>query len=201
LKTSLNLSSSEFLSRYTTRHTGPQSGLPVVSLKPEKSALMRCPFVTPSGCSVYDNRPSSCRTYPLARIVSRDRISGKLTERFMLIEEPHCKGFETTYTQSVEQWIDSQELAAYNDMNDRFLEILSVKNQRFPGPLDLSTTEKFIMACYDIDRFRKEVFDKGLLASTKFPEELLKDAVKDDTALLHIGFIWVNHTLFSNASA
>jgi hypothetical protein len=133
--------------------------------------------------------------------VSRDRISGKLTERFMLIEEPHCKGFETTYTQSVEQWIDSQQLSDYNDMNDRFLEVLSVKNQRFPGPLDFSTTQRFIMACYDIDRFRKEVFDKGLLASTNLPEELLKDAVKDDTALLQIGFLWVNHALFSNPSA
>ncbi|MEZ4604032.1 MAG: YkgJ family cysteine cluster protein [Desulfobacterales bacterium] len=35
-----------------------------------------CPFVTADGCRVYQNRPSSCRMYPLIRVVRRARADG-----------------------------------------------------------------------------------------------------------------------------
>ena len=71
LKRRLGLSSGEFLRSFTSRHIGPGSGLPVVTLKPRGGAQQRCPFVTPQGCSVYPDRPAACRTYPLVRVVAR----------------------------------------------------------------------------------------------------------------------------------
>ncbi len=64
LKNRLKVSSSQFLKQYTTCRSGPETGLPVVSLKPQTAPELRCPFVTPDGCHVYADRPSSCRTYP-----------------------------------------------------------------------------------------------------------------------------------------
>ena len=128
LKKGLGLSSSDFLKRYTIQHIGPQSGLPIVTFKTTDARRLTCPLVTAKGCSVYSDRPSSCRTYPLVRAISRCRETGKITERFALLKEPHCSGFKETNDQTVLQWINDQEIAVYNDINDRLMEIISVKN-------------------------------------------------------------------------
>ena len=78
LRQFLNMSSSDFLSRYTEASTGPATGLPVVSLRFSDADDLACPFVTDAGCRVYPARPASCRTYPLARGISRDRKTGRL---------------------------------------------------------------------------------------------------------------------------
>ena len=59
LKNQLGLSSEEFLAKYTNWHIGPESGLPIISLKPKDSHELICPFVSEKGCMVYENRPSS----------------------------------------------------------------------------------------------------------------------------------------------
>ncbi|MBW2470259.1 MAG: YkgJ family cysteine cluster protein, partial [Deltaproteobacteria bacterium] len=86
LKKRLALSSGDFLKRYTTQHIGPESGLPVVALKPADAERLTCPFVTPDGCRVYSDRPASCRMYPLARAISRNRKAGRVSEHFMLLK-------------------------------------------------------------------------------------------------------------------
>ncbi|MCK7503851.1 MAG: YkgJ family cysteine cluster protein [Desulfobacterales bacterium] len=75
----LGLRTGEFLRRYTACRIGPGSGLPVVSLVPGDPVERTCPFRAPSGCRVYRDRPSSCRTYPLMRAVRRDRATGRLS--------------------------------------------------------------------------------------------------------------------------
>lgn len=57
LKRCLGLPSQLFLQPYTQRHTGPGSGLPVVTLKPTDPERLTCPFVAPEGCRVYVDRP------------------------------------------------------------------------------------------------------------------------------------------------
>ncbi len=84
LKRHFGMTSSDFLRRYTAVHTGPQTGLPVVTLKPKEKVFLTCPFVVPEGCLVYENRPSSCRIYPLIRILSRSRASDEDLLRFGL---------------------------------------------------------------------------------------------------------------------
>ena len=92
LKNHFKVTSKEFLDRYTVSHVGPETGLPIITLKTEKATGFACPFVEESGCGVYENRPSSCRMYPLARMVSRSRDTGQTSELYYLIEEAHCQG-------------------------------------------------------------------------------------------------------------
>jgi uncharacterized protein len=196
LKNSLGISANDFLSRYTTQHTGPESGLPVVRLREKPEDASKCPFVTVEGCSVYHDRPSSCRAYPVARAVMRNRQTGILTEHFMLVKEPHCKGFQTGNHQSVKEWIENQGLLIYNEMNDLMMEIISLKNQNMTGSLDLKSRHFFHMACYDLDSFRDKVFNKGLLDPAKYNEVLLSKAKEDDTALLKISLAWIQKMIF-----
>ena len=199
LKNSMGIRANEFLERFTTQHTGPESGLPIVRLREKLDDALKCPFVTQEGCSVYHDRPSSCRVYPIARAVVRDRLTGKLTEHFMLLKEPHCKGFQTGNRQSVKEWIEDQGLTVYNEMNDLMMEIISLKNQTLPGPLDLKSRHLFHMACYDIDSFREKIYEKGLLNPTNFDEDLLAAAGKNDEALLKISLAWIQKNIFNQS--
>jgi uncharacterized protein len=196
LRTHFELTSGEFLQRYTSEHIGPETGLPIITLKTDPSTELICPFVSPEGCRVYDNRPSSCRMYPLARALTRSRETGRLTEYFMLLQEPHCKGFQGEQTQTVRQWLDHQGLHTYNTMNDLMMEIISLKNQKLQGPLDMKSGRMFFLACYDLDRFREKVFREHFLDAPDFEPELIQRAKEEDVALLKLGLEWIRRTLF-----
>jgi hypothetical protein len=196
LKKRLGLSSGEFLERYTTQHNGPESGLPIVALKTTDNQRFTCPFVTENGCRVYSDRPSSCRTYPLVRAISRSRESGKITERFMLLNEPHCLGFNEPKEQTVRQWIKEQGIETDNPINDKLMEIISIKSRLLPGPLDLKSRHLFYVALYDLDNFRKQIFNNNLFGGFKVNPQKLAAAKIDDTALLEIGIEWVKQSLF-----
>lgn len=197
LKKRLGLSSGKFLERYTTRHIGPESGLPVVALKAAGIEGLACPFVTAKGCRVYADRPSSCRTYPLVRAISRNRQTGRVTESFMLLIEPHCLGFNHPEQQTVRQWIKDQDIEIYNHINDQLMEIISRKNRMHPGPLDLKLQQPFYTALYDLDGFRNQVFNDHLLDNLHVQPQKLAASKTDDTALLEVGIEYIEQVLFS----
>lgn len=197
LKNHFNLDSGTFLAKYTQSHNGPATGLPIITLKPGPGNDRPCPFVSPEGCRVYTSRPASCRIYPLMRGVQRDPQSGELKIHYALLKEPHCRGFEQAKTQSVDQWVDSQELEPYNTMNDPMSAIISMKSRHHPGPLDVRRSAQFHLALYDLDNFRDHIFSKGLLNRFPVGSNILETARNDDTALLDIGFAWITQTLFS----
>ncbi len=197
LKNHLGMTSGAFLQRYTTQHTGPETGLPVIALKPDDALKLKCPFVTQSGCSVYDSRPSSCRMYPLARAISRSRETAKITEHFALIKESHCRGFEQETTQTVRQWIENQKISEYNEMNDMLIEIISLKNHTRSGPLDMKSSLFFHIALYDLDRFRPHIFEKGLLDGFHLDSDILEAVKNDDVELLKLGHRCIKQILFT----
>ena len=196
LKKHLGLSSEKFLAQYTRQHTGPESGLPIVTLKPANQHDLLCPFVTEKGCSVYENRPSSCRMYPLARAVARSRETGEISERFMLLKEPHCLGFNQGNPQSVQQWIADQQIAVYNEINDKLIQVISLKNRLMPGVLDLESGRLFFTALYDLDGFRSRIINKGLLGDFQIDSALMDKALNQDLALLELGMQWIVRVLF-----
>ena len=196
LKNRLGLTSSIFLEQYTTQHTGPETGLPIITLKTDYAHEFKCPFVTASGCRIYEDRPSSCRTYPLIRVASRSRETGTVTEQYMLLKETHCLGCKQGQNWTVQKWIENQEVAIFNQMNDMFMEIIGLKNRLLPGPLDIKSSLMFHLACYDLDTFRSHIFDKDLLGGRNLEPETMNALKHDDAELLKLGFEWVKETLF-----
>jgi Fe-S-cluster containining protein len=199
LKNRLKLASGEFLSRFTATHLGPQTGLPVVSLKAVPDDDLRCPFVCEAGCQVYEDRPSSCRTYPLARAVTRSRETGALTEHFALMREDHCSGCEQSRTQTVKEWIAAQELDRYNHFNDMLMDVISLKNQFHPGPLDMRAQRMFAMALYDVDGFREHLKAHGVPDALAVSADREAVLTLDDEALLTFGHTWLKWALFKEA--
>ena len=198
LKNHFGLSSGEFLEQYTSQHTGPESGLPVVTLRPKNNHDRMCPSVSPGGCTVYENRPSSCRTYPLVRALSRSRQTGEITEQFMVLREPHCLGFKEGQIQTARHWINEQEIAAYNEINDQMMQIISLKNRLMPGPLDLKSRHLFYLALYDLDNFRSQIKINGLPDNFDIDSPTIDKAREEDVALLEISMRWVKKVLFDH---
>ncbi|MBI5589678.1 MAG: YkgJ family cysteine cluster protein [Deltaproteobacteria bacterium] len=196
LKRHFGISSGEFLEKYTTQHVGPETGLPVVCLKTDPADGFTCPFVSPEGCRVYDSRPSSCRTYPLARMLSRSRETGQITIQYGLLVEPHCLGHEQDRQQSVREWIASQGIAPYDAMNDRMMDIISLKNRLIPGALDLKSRHLFSMACYDLDAFRKYLTDNFSHQHLGLNAESWQLLLEDDVELLKFSLNWLKQALF-----
>lgn len=198
LKNHFGMSSSSFLAKYTMQHIGPESGLPMVTLKPDDFEKKACPFLTDKGCGVYEDRPGSCRLYPLARGVSRSRETGEIREFYALIEEPHCRGINQKSGITVKEWIDRQKISKFNELNDLLMEIIGMKNVYMPGQADENFRRRFFMVCYDIDSFRANIRLKNILGdfALKVSPEMLKKAETDDEILLRIGLDWLKDTFF-----
>lgn len=197
LKQFLKLSSTTFLKTYTEESTGPQSGLPVVTLRFKDAEDRTCPFVSETGCRVYAARPASCRTYPLARGVSRNRETGVLTEQWALIREPHCLGFENEPTQTVDQWVHDQQLGPHHRYNDMMLSLISCKNRFHPGPLRPFEKKLVHTALYDLDAFREMLSSKTNTAATIANAPTLGRSRTSDPDLLRVAMDWVRTTLFN----
>jgi uncharacterized protein len=196
LKYNLKCSSRDFLKTYTSRYVGPASGLPVVAFKPNAATGHACPFVTQDGCSVYPDRPSSCRMYPLARAISRSRKTGKIQEYYALIEEEHCKGFGQNTGQTVQQWLAGQAVDRHNLFNDKLIELISLKNRIIPGKLPDVQADLFYLALYDLDEFRGQLVEQDLPAGLTVSREVMDRLCTCDETLLDLGMKWVCNQLF-----
>ena len=52
------------------------------------------------------------------------------------------------------------------------------------------------MALYDLDNFRAQIKENGLLEDAEIDAASIEQAMKDDVALLKVGMQWVKQVLF-----
>jgi uncharacterized protein len=196
LRKRLGVSSEEFLDTYAVIRWKTRHGFPEVLMKMDPDAEKRCPFVTPRGCSEYEDRPAACRIYPLGRASTRHPLDGSAKEFYFTVREDHCKGFEETKVWKVSEWLDDQGLETYNRMNDLLMDLYVLKSRR-PN-MDLATRhlQMFMMACYNQEKFREFLFKSGFLDKFEVESELVEGLKGDDTQLLEFAFLWLKFALF-----
>ena len=114
--------------------------------------------------------PLPAESIPLPGPLPDRGKQASIKEHFALLKEPHCLGHEQDKTQTVREWVSDQELAVYNEFNDMLMDIIALKNLKGPEPLDMKSQLAFHMALYDLDRFRVQVFEKGLLDEVGWTE-------------------------------
>jgi Fe-S-cluster containining protein len=177
LRRGLGLSPEEFLERYGEAYIGEVTQLPVVAvhMNPHDFA---CPFLTPEGCRVYPDRPSACRTYPLARFLREDPESGKRREVYRIIRETHCKGHYERRPITVRGYIEEQGLEPYLRFNDLFGEVVARRQAHAETPLTGDQLDLIFLALYDLPRFREEIRAGNLEVELPGPvEELSEEAL------------------------
>jgi hypothetical protein len=67
------------------------------------------------------------------------------------------------------------------------------------GPLDLRSKQLFHIALYDIDAFKKQVFEDGLAKDMHLEDALLTELKRDEIELLKFGHELVKKVIFGNA--
>ncbi len=175
LRRALGLSPEDFIERYGEVYIGEVTQLPVIAVH-MNSHDFACPFLRPEGCSVYADRPSACRIYPLARFVRRDPETGKKVEVYRIIRETHCKGHYEKRPLTVRAFIAEQGLEPYHYFNDLFGEVVARRQRHADTPLTGDQLDLIFLACYDLPRFREELKAGRIeMELEKPPEELSEE--------------------------
>jgi Fe-S-cluster containining protein len=196
LKNRLGMSSADFLERYTEPCVKQQGRFPLLRLKMNQDSERRCPFVVKEGCEVYDDRPGACRIYPLGRAASKVDGGRETRTRFFLVREPHCLGLQEQKTWTIEEWLESEALNEYIDLNDQWLEITTSRKSLGRKSDVLRKIQMFTMASYNLDRFKTFVFESRFLDLFEVDPDLRARLRHDEPALLRFAMDWLTFSLF-----
>jgi Fe-S-cluster containining protein len=195
MKKALHLDSAEFLEKYTLLGCTKDKSLPVVLLK-MNSTDQRCPLLTDEGCSVYAHRPWACRMYPLGLA---EPMGPHPAEQgfYFVIREDLCHGHGGGPKCSIREWISSQSIDTFEMMGEPFKELMLNEFWEKGEPLEPRKLEMYLMACYDLDRFRRFVFETRFTEIFDVDEARLEAIRTDDEELLVFAMEWLRFSLFN----
>ena len=193
LKQSLGLSTDEFLDRYVDIVLRPQNYFPDVLLRMADNREKTCPFLTETGCSVYPDRPDTCRTFPVEQGMLYDSDRKMDTPIYFFRPPDFCCGQNEKREWSIAAWIQDQDAELHHKMTVRWAELKRLFQNDpwgFEGPEGPKAKMAF-MATYNIDRFREFVFQSSFLKRYKVKSTIIKKLKSNDLQLLKFGFEWV----------
>jgi Fe-S-cluster containining protein len=193
----LGVSTGEFLARHTMMPITKDLHLPVVMLRMGDDTEKRCPFVAEQGCTVYEDRPWACRMYPLGMALPPARAGVEPEPLYFLFEDDFCRGREEPTEWTVERWRADQSVQEREEIEGGFREIVS--HPWFIGgrQLDPKRIELFHTACYDLDAFRRFVFESSFLRRFEVEEPVVEKIKENDEELLRLAFRWLRFALFA----
>ncbi|MFH1625993.1 MAG: YkgJ family cysteine cluster protein [Pseudomonadota bacterium] len=197
IKNRLGISSGDFLEKYTYTYIDEEISHPYAVLKVMDDNKEGCPFVTPEGCSIYEDRPSNCRYYPVGQgimIISSEE--GPVNEEFyFFIRDPNCLGYQGDKEWTIESWRVDQGADLYDEMNKEWKEIQLRRNTSEQSKLESNKQAMLYMASYDIDKFKKFVFESKFLDILEIDKEEVEKIKVDEIALMKFGFKYLKYIL------
>ena len=98
------------------------------------------------------------------------------------------------------EWLESQRVEEYEAMNSSFKSL--TLHDFWDGEQDLTPeqADMFYLACYDVDRFRRFVFETRFLERLDIDEARVEAIRRDDEELLELGCQWLRFCLFREKS-
>jgi len=201
LKQHLGITSNDFLLRYTLPYEMEQSGIAGVKLRAVENGTS-CRFMTPEGCSVYDDRPTACRYYPVALLSMRKQDEYTDTQSYALVKEEHCLGHNEPRNITIDAYRQEQGLEEYDELARGWRQLILKKKSSGPsvGKPSKRSLQLYFMVCYDLDTFRSFVTSEGFNELYDLPAEETNKMLADDTALMLFGFRFLRQVLFGENS-
>lgn len=188
LKQRLGMTSAEFLREYTYPFEFNKNSIAGVKLKPVENGSA-CRFMTEEGCSVYEDRPTACRYYPVGLLSLRRADENFDRASYALVKEDHCKGHFEDRELTIREYRKEQGLEEYDEHGRGWRQLILKMKSAGPaiGHLSKTSLQFFFMACYDLDRFREFLKSEGFRQVFDVDEQTLQQLYEDDLALLKFG--------------
>ncbi len=193
LKRHLGMTSEEFLVQHTITAFRSNPHFPDVMLKMSDAKDQACSFLSDKGCTVYESRPYSCRAYPLEPIISGDEQNRAIISCY-LVEHAHCLGHGEGKKWTSDQWMKDQGMNTYNEYNKSWARVAALLHtQKTLGEkgADNPAMNMAYMASYNMDTFRRFVFESSFLQKFDVPEDRINKIKDSDEALMLLGFDWI----------
>lgn len=194
----------EFLARYTVPAVLESADMPVVKLKMgDANGDDSCGLLGEEGCTVYADRPATCRYYPLGRVSIKVQDAETVEDFHVLVKESHCRGHDEAKAQTVAEFRQEQDVEPYDRVNrgwsDILMKLASWRTIGGPGGKtpSLQVKQMFLMVSTDVETFRRFVFETKFLQTYEVDTALVERIKTDDEALLQLGFDWLKNVLFN----
>ncbi len=199
LKKRLGITSSEFLVNYTYPYEMEKDGIAGIKFKPVEEGTA-CQFMTEEGCSVYEDRPTACRYYPVALLSLRRQDEFTDRTAYALVQEAHCHGHLEDRQLTVDEYRKEQGLEDYDELGRGWRQLILKKKSSGPtvGKPSQRSLQLFFMACYDVDQFRE--FIKGSSFDDVYDvDQATKDKLySDDVELMLFGQRFLSQVMFGD---
>jgi len=188
LKKRLGITSTEFLREYTEPFEFGRGSVGGVKYKP-KEGTNECQFVTEEGCSVYEDRPTACRYYPVGLLSTRRQDENFDRASYALVQEDHCHGHFEDRKLTIDEYREEQGLEDYDEHGRAWRQLILKVKSAGPaiGNMSKTSLKFFFMACYDMDRFREFVKSAGFATTYDIDQATMDEMLADDMALLRFG--------------
>jgi Fe-S-cluster containining protein len=188
LKKRLGITSTEFLRQYTEPFEFGKNSVAGVKYKP-KEGTTECQFVTDEGCSVYEDRPTACRYYPVGLLSTRRQDENFDRASYALVKEDHCHGHFEDRKLTIDEYRKEQGLEEYDEHGRAWRQLILKVKSAGPAIGNMSKTSLrfFFMACYDLDRFREFVRSSGFSTTYDIDQATRDELLTDDMALMRFG--------------
>jgi uncharacterized protein len=203
----LEIPAHEFLHTYTQPTYLENTDMPGVMIKLNEDDR-KCPFVTPAGCTIYTDRPTACRYYPVGmadfheggrRDEMGEEVNATSEEEkfFFIVKEDHCKGFLEDKTWTIREWRADQGVDIRDEMNKEWLRLV-MRRKSFGQQAALSDQAKrmFFMASTDLAHFKRFIFESSFLDTYEIDPETVEKIRNDDVELMLFSFKYLAATLF-----
>ena len=195
LRKGLNLDSDQLLETHVDVVMREGNYFPDVLLRMADNQSQTCPFLSDAGCTVYPDRPDTCRTFPVEHgLLFKDRPGSSEIVSFFRPPD-FCQGQHENQAQNLDGWAIDQEAGTYNQMTARWAAIKALFQKDPWGNEGLNSAKgkMAFMAAYNIDRFRDFVFQSSFLKRYRVKPTLVKELRASDRKLLLFGFEWIRY--------
>jgi uncharacterized protein len=198
LKKILKITTDAVIDRHTDLVLRENSYFPNVLLRMADNEEKTCPFLSSQGCTVYPDRPQTCRAFPVEQglYFKDEKTPPELLSYFR--PPDFCMGGRESTSWTAKSWEADQNAAFYNQMTLEWADILRLfQADPFNGAGPYSPKGKMaFMAAYNMDAFRDFIFNSSFLKRYTIKSQLRLKIKTDDVALLRLGFSWIRLFVF-----
>jgi len=201
LKKRLGITSAEFLRRYTFPYEMEKDGLAGVKLLPVEGTT-QCQFMTDEGCSVYEDRPTACRYYPVALLSMRKQDEYIDTNSYAIVQEAHCLGHNEERSLTIDEYRSEQGVDEYDELARGWRQLILKKKSLGPaiGKPSKRSLQLFFLVCYNLDDFRAMTMSEGFREGYELSAEEWTRLETDDVELMQFGFRLLKQVLFGEVT-